>query len=57
MFPLVRKKGMPVVERRLEPALVSSVTASVGLWIFGEPHLARALFPWIQQLSARTTDG
>ncbi|KPV73146.1 uncharacterized protein RHOBADRAFT_17297, partial [Rhodotorula graminis WP1] len=34
MFPLVRKKGMPVVERRLEPALVSSVTASLGLWIF-----------------------
>ncbi|GAA5895549.1 hypothetical protein JCM8208_005264 [Rhodotorula glutinis] len=34
MFPLVRKKGMPVVERRLEPALVSSIMASVGLWIF-----------------------
>ncbi|GAA5842841.1 hypothetical protein JCM9279_004003 [Rhodotorula babjevae] len=34
MFPLVRNKGMPVVERRLEPALVSSIMASVGLWIF-----------------------
>ncbi|BGP43725.1 hypothetical protein JCM10449v2_007770 [Rhodotorula kratochvilovae] len=49
MFPLVARKGMPVVERRLEPALVSSITAAIGLFIFAwssyrECHWSGPLF-------------
>ncbi|GJN94029.1 hypothetical protein Rhopal_007092-T1 [Rhodotorula paludigena] len=41
MYPLVKKHGMPIVERRLEPALLSSVTAALGLWIFAWTSFAR----------------
>ncbi|KAK4700259.1 MFS transporter, DHA1 family, multidrug resistance protein, partial [Phenoliferia sp. Uapishka_3] len=48
MNPYYAKKGWPVNEKRLEPALVSAVLAPIGLWIFA--WTSRTNVHWIGSL-------